>query len=149
MSIIGIGWKNPWLLQLDICASAHLQLRNTVLVESEDNSPAGNDHGTPNQVRLTGHQANRFFARRRMVLHTFFPVNLVARVEKILVVALADQFLELRGAEFILGEVAKIKLETAPLHEASRLAARGAIGFVQEFDHFAVLRRTACIGFSS
>ena len=62
----------------------------------------------------------------------FRRIELVARVQEFLVVALADQLFKLRGAEPLFRQIAKIELEAAILHELSRLAAGRTIRLVQE-----------------
>ena len=72
-----------------------LRARNAVFVESHDHASAGNDHGPPNQVRFLGHHTDRLSARRWIFLHLFFAIDIVARVQKLRVVAPANQFFEL------------------------------------------------------
>src|SRR5437667_11436441 len=64
-------------------------------VEAQHNPLALYDYWPPNQVRFPGHQLNRFGACGRMPLHVAFPVELVAWVQKLLVVALSNQLIKL------------------------------------------------------
>lgn len=48
-------------------------------------------HRPPNQIRICSHQPNRFLARWRMIFHIAFAVHLVPRIQKQLVIAIANQ----------------------------------------------------------
>jgi hypothetical protein len=96
------------------------------------------DHQRPaNQVWFLTHHTDRLFARRRIGLHLLAPVQLVARIEKLAILPVADQMLKLIDAERLFGEIAKTKFESAALDEPSSFAACRSSWFVKEEQRFA------------
>src|SRR3989454_1082518 len=89
---------------------------------------------TPNQVRLLRHQIDCFRARRRLVLHLSQTVKLIPRIQKLLIVALADQLIQLRFRQPFLSQIAKLQFDSVPLQETSRFAARCSRRLMQEPD---------------
>ena len=76
----------------------------------------------------------------RMLFHVCDAVQFVARVKKIGVVPLADQFFEFGRAQAIFGQVAEVELEAAPFQKFFALAAGCAVRLVQK------LRLSASLG---
>jgi hypothetical protein len=67
-----------------------LQAVDFLLVEAQDYAAAGYDYGAANQIWFAYHHADGFGAGGRMFFHVSLAVQLVARVEKFAVVAIAD-----------------------------------------------------------
>src|SRR6202046_2102827 len=122
---------------------------DSLLIESEHHSPACDNHRTANQIRLFRHHSNSRFARRWMVLHFLRAVKLVARVQKLNVVAVADQFLKFLGAQPLSPQVAKLHTKTAFFHIRSRFTARCAGTFMQKLNFLSRFCRSTRLFFRS
>src|SRR5260370_32256598 len=107
------------------------------LVKAKDHLRTANHHRSASQIWLLGHQLDGFRARRRMLLHVSRAIQLVARIQKVLVIALADQLFELRWTQPFFIQIARFEFGTEFQQETSCLAASGSSGLVQECDlHF-------------
>ena len=107
-----------------------------ILVVADYYATSGYDHGPADQVRILGHQADCFALGGRIILHPLFLECLAARIQEILVVVFANQFLKFGGAQAILDQVAIMEMEAALLQEMARLTASGAGGLLQELNRF-------------
>jgi hypothetical protein len=102
-------------------------------VKANYNASSRKDHGPPNQVRLLRHHANRFRARRRILLHIFGAVQLVPCIQKVPMIAVANEFFEIIRGEPVFTQIVKIQGYALLLQETSCFAAGGSSGLVKEF----------------
>jgi len=112
-------------------------------VEANDNASSGKDHGPANQVRLLRHHANRFRTRRRILLHIFGAVQLVPRIQKVPMIAVANEFFEVIRSELVFIQIVKVQRYALLLQETSCFAAGGSSGLVKEFHPLAGTLRFA------
>jgi len=106
-------------------------------VEANDNASSRKDHGPANQVRLLRHHANRFRTRRRILLHIFGAVQLVPRIQKVPMIAVANEFFEVIRSEPVFTQIVKVQRYALLLQETSCFAAGGSCGLVKEFHSLA------------
>ncbi len=84
------------------------------------------------QIGILAHQPDRFFARGRGFFHLHFAIQLISRVEEQLVIALADQRIDLGfGQAFV--EVDLFILDSLVAQETPGIAAGGSSGLQIEF----------------
>jgi len=69
-----------------------------VWIEAENHAAARKNHGTPDQVRIFGHQAYSCAPVRGIVFHLLFAVKIVSRIEELSVVARTDELFEFFSA---------------------------------------------------
>src|SRR5205085_1778407 len=91
-------------------------------------------NGALDQVGIFAHQLERFFARGRIVLHAALAVELIPSVQKIFVVALADEFLQLRYGQALI-QVDLVKFDASCAKGTLRVAAGGSSRLEIEFHH--------------
>jgi hypothetical protein len=86
---------------------------------------------------MLAHQPNRLLTRRRRLLHLFLPVQLIAGIEKALVVPFADQRIQ-RGFAQPLVQVDLFVLRAPIAEETPRVAAGASSRLQVEFQrcHF-------------
>ena len=97
-------------------------------VEAEQDAAAADDERAPDQVRVRRHQADRFFAGGRILLHVSFAVQLIPGVQERQVVALADELVELLFGQTPV-EVDGLRLDAFFRQETPGFAAGGSSGF--------------------
>ena len=79
----GTNSKTTSTAGLRIFSLASLQAVNFLLIETEDDTASCDDYGPADQIWLAYHHANGFGPGRRIFLHVFPAVELIARVQKI------------------------------------------------------------------
>jgi hypothetical protein len=112
-------------------------------VKAKDNASSGEDHRPANQVRLLRHHANRFRARGRILLHIFGAIQLVPRIQKVPMIAVANEFFEGIRSELVFIQIVKVQRYALLLQETSCFAAGGSSGLVKEFHPLAGALRLA------
>src|SRR5215831_1160288 len=137
MASTSISVKSPCWISIRSPAfirgqKSYSQLRNALFVEAQNHVAACKNHGTPDQIRLLRHKTNRLRTRRWLLLHLRFAIQLVSRIEELLVILVADQIFDFRRAQFFFSEIAEIKLKAALFHKLLRLAARRAVWLMQK-----------------
>src|ERR1700741_1448281 len=110
-----------------------LKLHDRFFVEAKNYASPGEDHRTANQIRLLRHHTNCFRARRRILFHVFAAVQLIPRIQKFPMIAIANELLELIRSKPFLVEIAKVQRYALLLQETSCLAAGGSRGLMEEF----------------
>jgi hypothetical protein len=100
-----------------------LKANPPVFVVSDRHAPASHNHRSANQIRIHGHHSDSFSPGRRMVLHLLLAVDFAARVQEILVVAFANQFLKFRRSQAVLDQIADIQMLPALLQGLARFSA--------------------------
>ena len=71
------------------------QLRHGLGVKPKDDLGAFHQNGPLDEIGILGHEAQGFLAGRWILFHAALAVKLIAGVEEKLIVALADQVVEL------------------------------------------------------
>ena len=112
-------------------------------VKAQDNASSGKDHGAPNQVWLLRHHANRFRTRGRILFHIFGTVQLVPSIQKVSMIAIANEFLEVIRGEPVFAQIVKVQRYALLLQETSCFAAGRSSGLVKEFHTLAGTLRFA------
>ena len=64
-------------------------------IEAQQNLLALHQNGPSYEIRIFGHQGDSFRARGRRFLHVLFAIKLIARIQEYLVIAVANQSIEL------------------------------------------------------
>jgi hypothetical protein len=142
MSITGGKWtpqdqkKHP---------QKRLQPGDPFFVEAKDNASSGKDHGTADQVWLLRHHANRFRTQGRILFHIFGAVQLVPSIQKVPMIAIANEFLEVIRSEPVFAQIVKVQRYALLLQETSCFAAGRSSGLVKEFHTLAGTLRFAFI----
>jgi len=104
------------------------QCAHFLLLKSQYDLAALHQDGPLDEIGVGGHQLQRFGARRRIFLHLALAIELVARVQKRAVVALADEAIQLLdGQSFI--EVDFLEIGSLCAKPTLRVAAGGSSGF--------------------
>ena len=140
MSITGGKWtpqdqkKHP---------QKRLQPGDSVFIESDHHAAAGHNHRAPNQIRLLHHHANRFRTRGRILFHIFGAVQLVPSIQKVPMIAIANEFLEVIRSEPVFAQIVKVQRYALLLQETSCFAAGRSSGLVKEFHTLAETLRFA------
>src|SRR6185437_10682911 len=90
----------------------------------------------------------------RLLSHVHPAIKLIARIQKLRVIAISNQLLELSRAQPVFAEIAQIELKTFTLHELFGFAACGAIRLLKKLDslfplqptrHFRLCRTHFCL----
>jgi hypothetical protein len=114
------------------------QIRNRSLVEAQNDSRSAHQNRPFDQVRILRHQPERLGARRRILFHAALAIEFVARIQKQLVIAIANQFVELRDGEFPI-EVGLFERDALFAKQTLRFAAGGSSGLEVELEHFTII----------
>ncbi len=104
------------------------------LVETERYLPALHQNGPLDQVRMLGHEAQGFGARRRILLHTARAVELIPGIEEEPVIPLADEPVQLGGGKAA-AEIDLLEGGVFFAKQTLRFAARCSSGFQVELQH--------------
>jgi hypothetical protein len=103
-----------------------------LFVKAKDNLRAANEQRSPNQIGFLGHQPDGFRAGRRMLLQVAFAEEFVSRIQKLLVISIADELIEFGLAEELFIQIARIKLNFFLEQETSCFAACASGWFLIE-----------------
>ena len=114
------------------------QVCNGSLVKTQNNSRSADENRPLDQVRIFRHQPQRVSARRRILFHAALAIQLVARIKKQLVVAIANQFVELRDRELSI-EIGLFKCNTLFAKQTLRFAAARSSGLEVEVEHSTII----------
>jgi hypothetical protein len=120
------------------------QLLVRLFIESENDLLAANNDGPADQIRRLRHPPDRFRSRWRLLRHLFRSVEFVPRIQKLLVVARANQCIQLGFAQRFFVQVPRIQFRAVLEQETSCFAARRSSRLLQEsqlrFRHSSSLR---------
>jgi hypothetical protein len=100
-----------------------LEPSDPFFIKAKDNASSGKNYGAADQVRLLRHHTNCFRTGRRMLFHVFAAVQLVPRIEKVPMIAIANEFLEVIRSEPVFAQIVKVQRYALLLQETSCLAA--------------------------
>ena|SRR5579862_5139789 len=75
-----------------------LEAGHAVFVEAHDDAASSDDDGPADETWVSGHPGDGLATRRRVIVHGLLLKSLRAGIEKILVIAPADEFLQFHRA---------------------------------------------------
>jgi hypothetical protein len=118
--------------------SSRFQLRDGGLIKTENDSRFAYQNRPFDQVRTFRHQSQSLGARRRVFFHAALAKQLIARVEKLCVIAITDQFVELRDRELSI-EIGLFKRDPLFAKQTLRFAAARSSGLEIEVEHSTII----------
>jgi hypothetical protein len=94
-----------------------------IFIVTKENLRSLDHDGPPDQIRLLGHESDGLGAGRRIIFHPARSINLVPRIQKVLVIAGANQFIEVGFAQPLFVQIAQFQFNAAFKQETSRFSA--------------------------
>jgi hypothetical protein len=108
------------------------------LVKTQNDLRSADENRPFDQVRIFRHQIESLGARRRILFHAALAIEFVTRIEKQLVIAIADHFIELCDSELSI-EIDLFKRDALFAKQTLRFAARRSSGLEVEVKHSTII----------
>src|SRR6266436_5168743 len=108
------------------------QLFESLFVITENDLVAANNHWASDKVRRFGHELDSFRSCRWLLAHVFRSEEFVPLIQKLLIVASADQAIEFGFAQGFLVQVARIQFGAMLEQETSCFAAGRSSWFLKK-----------------